>query len=397
MNQRKSLLFLTTDLPWPPDSGGKIKTFRIIEFLSHHYDVRVVCAFGGERLKDLKALRENCGIQGLQAFQNHQPRTAINWLKSVMQFPTFNAMRVFSRPMEAMLAISVEAADLVIVDHLEMMEMIPEKLVPKVIYHSHNAEFKLWQDFAHIESNAIKKWAASVEADRVKNFERWAIKKAKFTFAAPNDSELLVKELGINPEKFKLTYHLGQDSLLTLPAIDIEQNPNRIFFAGTLSWQPNRDGLLWFIRACWPTVKSAVPDAALVVCGKGADAHLVNTLKHTNGVVYKGYVEDLNLEMANCRAAIVPLRFGSGMKIKTFDALYRGLPLVCTTTGAEGIAIETLTTVDQPDEFAKRLVHVLNHPEEAKAQAENARKEVSEKYTYKNIFNLMLHDLKQSE
>lgn len=390
--KRPTLFFLTTELPYPADSGGRIKTFRLVEFLSRHFNVRLLCAQGGEhpgRMKEFKAL---VPVESVQAFSNFKKRTPLNWFLGVMSFPSFNSYRIFSRELEAMVQWGVAAADVTVVDHLEMMYLIPENFRGKLIYHSHNAEFRLWEEFARLEQNPLKKWAIEWEASRVKVLERYAIRKAAFTFAAPNDSVLLSKELNQAPEKFRLTYHLGNDALLDLPAPDVAHNAKRIFYAGTLSWEPNRDGLVWFIRECWNAIRQKEPEAELVVCGRGADVHLANLLRHTPGVTYHGFVEDLEPLMNTCRLAIVPLRFGSGMKVKTFDALYRGLPLVCTPTGAEGIELQHTrhafianTAVD----FAASVCRLLENGDVAAAIAAEGRLLVRQQYSYEYIFKSM--------
>lgn len=398
MAERKTLLFITTELPWPADSGGRIKTFRLVEFLAQHYDVRLLCAQGGRKKKEMRALRERTGIESVQAFDNIRRRTPINWFRALMSFPSFNAFRVHSLPLESMIKISAEAADIVMIDHAEVMDMMPEKFAGILIYHSHNAEFKLWDNYAAIERNPIARWAIEWEASRVKVLERYAIRKSRFTFAAPNDSELLARELKIESEKFRLTYHLGNDQLLDHPPVDLQRNAKRIFYAGTLSWEPNRDGLEWLLTEVWPQVSKQAPDAELTICGKGANSALTELMHATQGVTYKGFVPDLNAEMEQCRLAIVPLRMGSGMKIKTFDALYRGLPLVTTSVGAEGIDLvhETHAAItDETNTFASHIISLLNDPKRSEELAAAGRKLVKEKYTYTILFEHMLKSMQE--
>jgi len=396
VSTKKSLLFLTTELPWPADSGGKIKSFRLIKFLAEHYEVRVLCAYGEERPKDLAELRERSGVASVQAFNNHKPRTAFNFFMALISFPTFNAFRVYSKSIESMMKWGIESSDVVIIDHLEMMEMIPAKMVPKVIYHSHNAEFKLWEDFAQFELNPIKKLSIQLEANRVKAFERWVIRKSKFTFASPNDAVYLSDNMDVPREKLKNTLHLGDENLLKLGPVNIASNGPVLFFGATLSWMPNRDGLVWFIRNCWKYILMRVPNAELNVCGRGADGSLMSLMRQTDGIQYLGFVDDLAAEMGKAALAIVPLRFGSGMKIKTLDAMSRGLPIVSTTSGVEGLTVEHgnhVRIANNEIEFAEHIIYLLENRVEASNQALSARSLVSEYYTYPAIFKEMLDDL----
>jgi glycosyltransferase involved in cell wall biosynthesis len=399
MDQTKpTLLFVTTELPYPPDSGGRIKTFRLLQFLTLHYNVKLICAFGGKRKKAVEAMKAAIpGLSYMQVFDNHQPRTAINFFVALMTSPSFNAFRIYSKELETMIKWSAEASDVLMVDHAETIDLVPEEFKGKIIYHSHNAEFKLWSDFATMRGTFLTKWMLEWEASRVKQLERYAIKRSTFTFAAPNDQEALKAELGIEDSKFRLTYHLGNDALLELDDINLKANGKEIFYAGTLSWEPNRDGIQWFIEQCWPMIHEKEPSAVLNVCGGGADEDLLKLMEKTAGVNALGFVNDLESIMQKSRCAIVPLRFGSGMKIKTFDALYRGLPLTTTTIGAEGIALENKKhahIVDEDNAFADAVISVLNDTDAATTLRDQGRSICRAIYSYPSMLQGMLEDIR---
>ena len=397
--KKPSLYFLTTELPWPATSGGRIKTYRLLKFLSQHYDVRLACAHGANDRNTLTELREASGIASVQVFGELRSRNALNWFMAIAQFPTLNCYRVYSKKLESVMRWGIEQAEVTIVDHLEMMEMIPENLISKVIYHSHNAEFRLWADYAKIETNPIKKWVLDWEADRVKVFERWAIKRTAFTFAAPNDQASIMDANKLDANKFRLTYHLGDESLLEKPTIDLKGNKPRVLFMGTLSWMPNKDGINWYIDHVWPQVVSKMPSAELIICGKGADSNLVNKAANTKGVSYLGFVEDLNAVMETCKAAIIPLRFGSGMKIKTLDAMYRGLPVLSSNGGIGGLDVEHdnhALICQNDEEWVQQTISVLNEESKMQAMADRARALVRDKYVYPQIFRSMLGDMQQT-
>lgn len=291
---------------------------------------------------------------------------------------------------------AVEAVDIVFIDHLEMIDQLPDKVDAKLVYHSHNAEYVLWEEFSRLKGNFFSKWLYDWEASRVKLLERYAIRRCDMVFAAPNDVSALSKIPGIEAAMFRNTYHLGNDFLLDLPAIPLGENPPHVFYAGTLSWEPNRDGIHWFLNDCWPEVRSTIPDATFHVCGRGADKDLVSLMQHSPGVEYHGFVENFESYMSTSRCAVVPLRMGSGMKIKSFDALYRGLPLVTTSTGAEGIALENKTharVVDDAHGFAEALISTINETQESTLMRDRARALCNEKYRYANLLEQMEKDL----
>lgn len=388
----KKILFITTELPFPPTSGGRIKSFRFLKHLACNHEVQLLCAYGHRDKENLEKFKAESGVKHLQVFNNHLPRTPLNFFTALMRFATFNTFRIYSKEIESMVKWSSASADLVIIDHLECFNLLPEKFQGKVIYHSHNAECKLWEDFAKLNVNGFTALLLKLEAKRVKNFERYAISRSNFTFMAPNDRELIMREIGFKETAFRNTFHLGNDELLNAPDIDLHTNKPEVYYAGTLSWEPNRDGLQWFLQKCWPLVLETNSEATLNICGAGADDALKTLMHNTSGVKYHGFVNDLEVVMKISRCAIVPLRFGSGMKIKTFDALYRGLPLVSTSIGAEGIDLVNnvhAAIVDEPGAFAQAVNSFLQNAEISTTIRDSARKLCAERYTYSTLFDQM--------
>jgi glycosyltransferase involved in cell wall biosynthesis len=394
---RPKLLFITTDVPYPLDGGGKIKTHRFLQYLTKVADVKLICAYGGNRKADVEALRSSISLKGFQAFKRHLPRTPLNVIAAFLYAPTLNSYRLESKEITTMIQWSSRECDAVIVDHLEAYHLLPEEFKHTVIYHSHNAEFKLWEAFASTKSS-IKRWLLKWEAARVKKFERWAISRSRFTFIAPNDQKAIQERIGFKDDAFRPTYHLGNDEWLDHPDVDLSTTEQRLFFAGTLDWEPNRDGLMWFLQSVWPLVIKRHPNCHLEVCGRNADQHLIQVLKHTQNVNYHGFVEDLEAVMIQCRAAVVPLRFGSGMKLKSFDALYRGIPLISTPIGVEGINIENKKhafIVSTPDQFLESVTTVIENIHEATTIRNNGRALCRAEYTNQQLFNDMVSTILQ--
>lgn len=153
-------------------------------------------------------------------------------------------------------------------------------------------------------------------------------------------------------------------------------------FVGMLSIAHNDDGLAWFLRDGMPELLRAQPSAVLHVVGRGASPQVVElAATYGDSVRLHGYVEDLDALVGSCCAMVNVLRFGSGVKIKALDALARGLPVVTTEVGAEGIGAASpgLVVVGSAAAAGRALAH-LSSPDARAAASRDAIRLFRERY-----------------
>ena len=108
-----------------------------------------------------------------------------------------------------------------------------------------------------------------------------------------------------------------------------------LIFVGSYQHAPNVDAVTYFVRSIWPLVRQRVPTAVFRIVGSGMTPE-VQALAG-NGVEVIGFVDDLDAVLAQSRVAVVPLRYGAGMKGKILTSLRAGLPTVSSSIGIRGI------------------------------------------------------------
>jgi len=145
-----------------------------------------------------------------------------------------------------------------------------------------------------------------------------------------------------------------------------DQRRDVILVAGWLSGSgsPNGEGLTWFAKKVLPLIRARIPWVRLRVTGQDPPSELLHY--ESPNLRFEGHVGDLAEFYGCARVAIVPVRFGAGVKLKTIEALQYGVPTVTTSVGAEGINVyETgaLTITDDPAEFALNVVALVDDPE----------------------------------
>ncbi|HMY23448.1 MAG TPA: glycosyltransferase family 4 protein [Chitinophagales bacterium] len=380
----KKILVLTPTLPYPPVSGGVIKSNKVIQFLLEHYSVSVACFLKNEDPLYLQEFKVIFPLQNFIAEELNVTRNAINLIKSNILGIPLNLYRNKSKTLKEKIKAIIHQHDVVFCDHYVMFQYIPEDYKGKIILHEHNCEYLIWKRYAAIEQNIAKKLALLNQAYRIKRYEQEICAKAHVVLAAPNDQEELVK-IGADANKFMETYHLGDDSLLQAANIEFSKTKKSLLYIGTLSWEANIDGLLWFYDKVWPILKKQDSELTLSIIGKHADARLQEMAAKDDDIILTGFVEDVEPYFQQHRVFITPLRFGSGIKVKVVNALYRGIPCVTTSIGAEGLKVkdaEHLFIKDTPEAYAAAIQKLLTDEECWNAIRNNAREIANQYYTW---------------
>lgn len=162
-------------------------------------------------------------------------------------------------------------------------------------------------------------------------------------------------------------------------SIDFEPS-HEIVFLGGVNHFPNKDGLDWFLSQCWSLVREKNRDVKLYITGEWKKSIVEKYLSMYPSIYFSGFVEDLSCALRN-RIMIVPIRIGSGMRIKILDGVVNGCPLVTTTVGVEGIDLihkEDCLIADDPESFADAVVYLLDNPETCRKMVANAQKKIEQ-------------------
>lgn len=190
-----------------------------------------------------------------------------------------------------------------------------------------------WLGANHLAQTALLRTEQSLvrrSEDRVaRRFRRSLLVNAE-------EAAILVARTGVEPSRVRCVPPL-LTALSTAPR-SYDGGPEFVFL-GLLSLAHNDDGLQWFLRAIWPQVRARLPGARLRVIGRDPQPKLLKlAAPMADSVSIEGYVPDLGEALGQAAVMVNPLRFGSGIKLKVIEALARGLPVVSTPVGAEGIA-----------------------------------------------------------
>lgn len=166
----------------------------------------------------------------------------------------------------------------------------------------------------------------------------------------------------------------------------------RVGFIGSMNWQPNIDGVKWFIMNVWPSVLEQIPAAILRIAGRGLNQQ-ASDLPEGKNIILEGEPEDARTFIASNHVMISPLFAGSGLRIKIIEAMSVGRPVVATPVAVAGLPVENgkhLAVASAPPAFCNELVRLLKEPALRASMGASSVQLVRERYDNRVISEHLL-------
>src|SRR6056297_469074 len=244
---------------------------------------------------------------------------------------------------------------------------------------AHNIEHLIWKRLAEHTPWGFKKWYLNRISNELESLES--------TYFSHYDSILAISPC--DKEKFESLGYKGP--IRTIPiGVDTadydavsDSNSKNIGFIGTLDWRPNEQGIRWFLDEVWGKCLNFLGPSRLLVAGRGASSALRGKLESTPYCSFEGAVPCANQFLHKNSIMIVPLLSGSGMRVKIIEGMAKGMLVITTRLGLEGIPAQhgkEVLIADSPKEFAACIQQALNEPQKVKAIQKNAISFVGEKF-----------------
>lgn len=375
------ILLVTETVPYPLDSGGRIKTYHTLRALSAAHEVHCH-AFVREagQLAHARVLDAICASVSLHMEPRSLAREVLHAGRSVIRRLPLSVERHVSRAVHASIGAHHDAVgfDIVYCDHLSMLEYGRPLGVP-IVHDAHNVEYRVMQRLAATSGWGPRRLLLEREWRLVRAYERRAYRECALIFAVSDEDAGEIRTLA-GPRVPIEAVPIGVD--VDAVSRRREVRGRDLLFVGGLHWPPNADAAAYLVREIWPRVRQTYPDARLTIVGGRAPAHVDRDLQ-ADGVELAGHVPDVEPYFARSGALAVPLRSGSGMRVKILDAFARGVPVVATTLGAEGIEAvpgRHYLRADDAATFAAHVCEMLGSPDAGQDLAGRALELVRERY-----------------
>jgi glycosyltransferase involved in cell wall biosynthesis len=397
---------LDEELPYPLTSGKRIRTFNLLARLASRHQVTVLCHKNSDRdeIDAAQGAFRELGIRSVVVDRTIAPKSGARFyarLAGNLFSPLPYTVASHTSPTLAA-AIRAHAAEHPVdLWHCEwtpyaqvLQDALGEELeAARWTVMAHNVESQIWNRYTASTGNPLARWYINRQFRKFKRFERWAYRAATTTIAVSHrDAATMRRSFGARGVR---VVENGVDLDYFKPQRDVERDPARMLFVGSLDWRPNQDAAVRLLDDVLPRVRMAVPHATALIVGRRPPEWLRTRVMATPGAELHADVPDVRPFLARCGFLIVPLRIGGGSRLKILEALAAGTPVVSTKVGAEGLQLtpgRDLLVVGGVDELVPAAIAAIRRPEELAETAENGRRQILARYSWDPLAN-QLHEI----
>ena len=381
------LLVLTARLPYPPREGHQLRAWHILRTLAGAHEISLLSFVRKDDepeccgpLREMLVHFETFSIPA----QESGRQLAFAAAKGLCGARPFVAEKYTSARMRLRASALASAVDLVHVDMLPLMSLVGSPGVP-VVLNAHNVEHVLLRQRAVVEPHWPQRLFLRTQVAKLQAYERDACRRANHILACSQDDADSLAALA--PETPVSVVPNGVDVERNRPAAAaIADHPPRLVFVGQMGWFPNRDGAQWFVDEILPRILAVRPDTEFVLVGNSQGLRVPAALRAH--VHLPGFVEDLESALHDADVYVVPLRSGSGTRLKVLEAMAFGKPIVTTHIGSQGIELEPgaeALFADRPEDFAAAVLRLIANPHEAARLGSAARAKAQLLYDWNTI------------
>ncbi len=369
------ILWLKTGPLHPLETGGKIRTFNMLRALRRKNKITYLSLCSPEIPDAIrKSAAEYCQQaawipwrEARKGSAGFYAGVAANQFISRLPF-VIQKYRSVKMAMAIHELDQLGSYDLVVCDFLTpAVNLLWSRrgLKTPTLLFQHNVESLIWQRL-HENASGIQRAYLGGQWQRMKKFERSAcVRFDGVVGVSDEDCEIMRRDFGLTNVLGAVPTGVDFDffSASTWP-----RQAHSLIFLGSMDWMPNIDAVEFFTAEIWPTVKNQFPHATFTVVGRNPPAKIKELEKRVPGVCVTGTVDDVRPFLAAAAAMVVPLRVGGGTRIKIFEGMATGVPVISTRIGAEGLPVkhgENVLLADAPVDFAAAIAELFQQPQRA--------------------------------
>ncbi len=354
------VLIIGSRVPFPLRDGGAIATYNLLKGLSEQeIEVDFITLNTSKHFVEEVVFKEQFNfLHYAETFFIKTDINAFKALKNVFSKGSYNVERFTDSAFASRIQnlCDVNQYDIIHFEGLFVAQYLPmiQTKALKVL-RQHNIEYSIWKTLAATK-RGIKSWYINFLAKRLEIFEK-EITKQFDALVSITEADRLTSIRTLNFKNICATIPAG---IVVKTPTDISIKSNQLYHIGSMEWMPNLEAMEWFHKDIWPLIAKASPEAEFFMAGKNMP--ISYQAWSDNQFHVNGEVESVENFSADKSILVVPLRSGSGIRIKTIEAMMAGKVVVTTTQGAQGLDIkdgEHCLIADDAKTFADKTLSLI--------------------------------------
>ena len=381
------ILILSPTLPYPLTDGGRIRVYNLLKQIALDNDVSILALetqdTDRENINKIQELGVNVHLVDNDTIP---PKVSINTILSSLinrQPITVTRYNISSYKQKFRELLDTHIYDVVHYEMLHTAQFHVEADLPSVLS-LQNVDSAIWGRLQQETMNPFYKFAYWTQFRVFKRYERTLSPKFDVV-TCTSDIDAAVYSQYCSENRVEIIPN-GVDVAHFSPETT-SQALAHLIYIGSMDWYPNEDAVTFFAEDILPLIQKSVPDVKFTIVG-GNPSERVQQLAHEKGIEVTGRVPEIKPYFNEATIFVVPLRIGSGTRLKILEALAMGKAVVSTTVGAEGLSLQNrdeIIIADEPVAFAEEVVHLLTIPSLRREIGENGRNRVEQDYDWRNI------------
>lgn len=378
------ILFLSQRVPYPPNRGDKITTWRLVERMKRRHEVRCV-AFAHDDA-DVQAAAELTRLGApTTALRIDLRRTKLASLPLLLTGKPLTLGAYGSRELQRVVDELAPSCQVGYAYSSSMGAFLEPHTRLKRVMHFAELDSDKWRQYAE-RSKWPMSWVYAREHRTLLEFERRiAASFDENVLCTPLEQRVFEREI---PGPRSLVLRNGVDLAHYQPKPDLAELEHLVF-VGVMDYLPNIDGCVWFVNEILPRLRAKRPGVRFTIVGSRPTDEVKALASHP-GVTVTGFVDDPREFLARAAVSLAPLRIARGIQNKVLEGLAMGLPVVGTTSatqGVEGEAGRDFLLANTVDEQVAAIERLLADPPFARALGRRGRQFVEEKYDWERVFD----------
>ncbi len=353
----------------PLDFGGRIRSFQMVKELARRHPVTVLTfypAVENDPHQEIAPLFEELITVPLQLPEKRSTGEYLDYLRLLPARHAYSMQKYYRPELRRAVAelFSRKSFDAIICDFIYPAGVLDWKSETPIVLFTHNVEAEVWERQYRVSKDPISKLMFGLEYVRLKRAERYYAERAARVLAVSESNRRFFGRYVGGAEQVTLV-PTGVDTDYFRPAPKASRD-RHLVFTGSMDWAPNHDAMEYFDREILPLIRVEEPEVEIWMVGRNPPASLSRLVKGDSKVHLTGRVEDVRPFIDQSSVYVLPMRTGSGTRLKVFEAMASGKAIVSTPVGAEGLPVthgENLMLAAEPAEFAKAVIQLIRDAE----------------------------------